>query len=199
MMIFFGAPILGQLSDRVGRKTILQVCVMGIVLAYVIISTAFALGSVLLLMIGRVLGWRYRRESSNFDGGFADRLLCKEQGLLAEHGAARIVGRLCDGSALSGLLANNRIVSWFTIHTPLHATVLLAGLDFVLLSLLFRQFRRPRSVRRTRLSLASGVFSLVSAFRSRGLREVSWVFLLQSLARGAYFFSSRISSWIPSM
>jgi predicted MFS family arabinose efflux permease len=36
--------------------------------------------------------------------------------------------------------------------------------------------------------LASGVFSLVSAFRNRGLREVSWVFLLQSLARGAYFF-----------
>ena len=43
------------------------------------------------------------------------------------------------------------------------------------------------------------VFSLVSAFRGRGLREVSWVFLLQSLARGAYFFSSPISSWIRSM
>jgi hypothetical protein len=103
-------------------------------------------------------------------------------GLLASSGGFVI------GSALSGLLANNRIVSWFTIHTPLHATVLLASLDFVLLSLLFREFPRPHSVRQTRLSLASGVFSLVSAFRNRGLREVSWVFLLQSLARGAYFF-----------
>ena len=32
MMIFFAAPILGQLSDRMGRKTILQVCAAGIVL-----------------------------------------------------------------------------------------------------------------------------------------------------------------------
>ena len=33
MMMFFGAPILGQLSDRVGRKMILLVCAAGIVLS----------------------------------------------------------------------------------------------------------------------------------------------------------------------
>ena len=95
MMIFFAAPILGQLSDRVGRKMILQVCAAGIVLGYVVVNTAFALGSVLLLMTGRVLGGGYRRESSNFNGCISRRLLSKEQGLLAEHGAAGIVVRLC--------------------------------------------------------------------------------------------------------
>lgn len=56
MMMFFGAPILGQLSDRVGRKMILLVCAAGIVLSYATICVAFAFGSVALLMIGRFLG-----------------------------------------------------------------------------------------------------------------------------------------------
>ena len=188
MMIFFGAPILGQLSDRVGRKTILQVCATGIVLAYVTISTAFALGSVLLLMVRRVLGGATGGSRVISMAALADVCSSRNKDFWLSMGLLASSGGFVIGSALSGLLANNQIVSWFTIHTPLHATVLLASLDFVLLSLLFREFRRPRSVQRSPLSLASGVFSLVSAFRNRGLREVSWVFLLQSLGRGAYFF-----------
>ena len=188
MMIFFGAPILGQLSDRVGRKTILQVCAAGIILAYVTISTAFALGSVLLLMAGRVLGGATGGSRAISMAALADICSPKNKDFWLSMGLLASSGGFVIGSALSGLLANNRIVSWFTIHTPLHATVLLGGLDFVLLSLLFRESRRPRSLQRSPLSLASGVSSLLSAFRNRGLREVSWVFLLQSLARGAYFF-----------
>jgi MFS transporter, DHA1 family, tetracycline resistance protein len=188
MMIFFGAPILGQLSDRVGRKTILQVCAAGIVLAYVTISTAFAVGSVLLLMAGRVLGGATGGSRAISMAALADVCSPKNKDFWLSMGLLASSGGFVIGSALSGLLANNRIVSWFTIHTPLHATVLLASLDLILLSLLFREFRRPRSVQRSSLSLTSGVSSLLSALRSRGLREVSWVFLLQSLARGAYFF-----------
>jgi MFS transporter, DHA1 family, tetracycline resistance protein len=188
MIIFFGAPILGQLSDRVGRKTILQVCAAGIVLAYVTISTAFALGSVLLLIAGRVLGGATGGSRAISMAALADVCSPKNKDFWLSMGLLASSGGFVIGSALSGLLADNRIVSWFTIHTPLHATVLLACLDFVLLSLLFRELRRPRSLRRSPLSLASGFSSLLSAFRSRGLREVSWVFLLQSLARGAYFF-----------
>ena len=101
-------------------------------------------------------------------------------GLLASSGGFVL------SSALSGVLANDRIVSWFTVHTPLHATELV-GVDLVLLSWLFREPRRARSAEQARLSL-SGVVSLISAFRKRGRREVSWVFFLQALGRGAYFF-----------
>jgi MFS transporter, DHA1 family, tetracycline resistance protein len=188
MMIFFAAPILGQLSDRMGRKTILQVCAAGIVLGYVVVNTAFALGSVLLLVTGRVLGGATGGSRAISMAALTDVCSPRNKDFWLSMGLLASSGGFVIGSALSGLLANNRIVSWFTIHTPLHATVLLASLDFVLLSLLFRESRRPHTVRQTRLSLASGVFSLVSAFRNRGLREVSWVFLLQSLARGAYFF-----------
>ena len=56
IMTFFGAPILGQLSDRLGRKAILLVCATGIAASYVVISAAFAWGSIALLMAGRMIG-----------------------------------------------------------------------------------------------------------------------------------------------
>ena len=199
MMIFFGAPILGQLSDRVGRKTILQVCAAGIVLAYVTISTAFALGSVLLLMAGRVLGGATGGSRAISMAALADVCSPKNKDFWLSMGLLASSGGFVIGSALSGLLANNRIVSWFTIHTPLHATVLLGALDFVLLSLLFREFRRPRSVQRSPLSLASGSsawslrFAAVACEKSPG-------FFYFSRWRGVHtFFSSPISSWIRSM
>jgi MFS transporter, DHA1 family, tetracycline resistance protein len=188
MMIFLGAPLLGQLSDRVGRKTILQVCAAGIALGYVVVNTAFALGSVLLLMTGRVLGGATAGSRAISMAALADVCSPRNKDFWLSMGLLASSAGFVIGAALSGLLANNLIVPWFTIHTPLHATVLLASLDLVLLSLLFRESPRPHSVKQTPLSLTSGVFSLVSAFRNRGLREVSWVFLLQSLARGAYFF-----------
>jgi DHA1 family tetracycline resistance protein-like MFS transporter len=188
MMIFFAAPLLGQLSDRVGRKTILQVCAAGIALGYVVVNTAFALGSVLLLMTGRVLGGATAGSRAISMAALADVCSPRNKDFWLSMGLLASSAGFVIGAALSGLLANNLIVAWFTIHTPLHATVLLASLDFVLLSFLFRESPRPHSVKQTPLSFASGVLSLVSAFRKPGLREVSWVFLLQSLARGAYFF-----------
>ncbi len=139
MMIFFAAPILGQLSDRMGRKMILQVCAAGVVLGYVVINTAFALGSVLLLMTGRVLGGASGGSRAISMAALTDVSSSKNKDFWLSMGLFASSGGLVIGSALSGLLADNRIVSWFNIHTPLHATVLLASLDLVLLWLLFRE------------------------------------------------------------
>ena len=125
IMMFFGAPILGQLSDRAGRKTILLVCAGGIVLCYVTISSAFALGSVFLLMAGRFLGGLTAASQAISLAALVD--VCppgKKDFWLSMGLLASSVGFVI-GPAFSGLLADNRIVSWFSVHTPLHATVLL--------------------------------------------------------------------------
>ena len=188
MMMFFGAPILGQLSDGVGQKRILLACAAGIVLGYTTIGSAFARGSVLLLMTGRFLGGVTAGSRAVSLAALVDVCPPEKKDFWLSMGLLASSVGFVTGTALSGLLADNRIVSWFTIHTPLHATVLLAGLNLILLFLLFRESGGPRPVRQTPLSLGSGVLCLVSAFRNPGLREVSWVFLLQALAWGAYFF-----------
>jgi DHA1 family tetracycline resistance protein-like MFS transporter len=191
IMTFFGAPVLGQLSDRVGRKVILLVCAGGIVASYITISAAFAWGSVSLLMAGRFLGGLTAASQAISLAALVD--VCRPQrkdfwlsmGLLSSSLGFVI------GPALSGLLSDAQIVSWFNLLTPLYGTALLAGVNFVLLAWLFHEPRktvRP-SVKRPPFSVISGFRSLASAFASPGaLRQVSRVFLLQEMAWGAYFY-----------
>jgi MFS transporter, DHA1 family, tetracycline resistance protein len=156
-----------------------------------VISAAFAWGSISLLMAGRFIGGLTAASQAIALAALVD--VCRPQrkdfwlsmGLLASSLGFVI------GPALSGLLSDARIVSWFDLLTPLYATALLAGVNFVLLAWLFRE--PPQSIRsspkRPPLSLISGFQSLASAFAFPGaLRDVSWVFLLQELAWGAYFF-----------
>jgi MFS transporter, DHA1 family, tetracycline resistance protein len=182
MMMFFGAPILGQLSDRVGRKRMLLVCTVGIVLSYTILSAAFPLGSVILVMLGRALGGMTAASQPISLAALVDvsaptkRDFWLSMGLLASS-----VGFVV-GPALGGLLSDNT-------QTPLFVTVALAALNFCLLLFLFRETPRPAPAqKRSPLSLLSGLYSLAHAFQRPGLRRVSTVFLLQEMAWGAYFF-----------
>jgi DHA1 family tetracycline resistance protein-like MFS transporter len=189
MMMFFGAPILGQVSDRVGRKLMLLVCAGGIVLSYATLSAAFTVGSVVLVMIGRALGGTTAASQPISLAALVDvsapdkRDFWLSMGLLASS-----VGFVV-GPALSGLLSDSSIVSWFSTQTPLFATVALGALNFLLLFFLYREPRKQTtSANRAPLSLLSGLHSLAHAFQRPGLRRVSTVFLLQEMAWGAYFF-----------
>ena len=189
MMMFFGAPILGQLSDRIGRKVMLLICAGGIVLSYALLSVAFTLGSVILVMVGRALGGTTAASQPISLAALVDvsapakRDFWLSMGLLASS-----VGFVV-GPALSGLLSDNRIVSWFSTQTPLFVTVAFGALNFLLLMFLFRDSRQEKpGGERTPLSLLSGLHSLAHAFQRSGLRRVSAVFLLQEMAWGAYFF-----------
>jgi MFS transporter, DHA1 family, tetracycline resistance protein len=191
LMTFFGAPVLGRLSDRVGRKIILLVCAGGIAVSYVAICAAFAWGSIWLLMAGRVVGGLTAASQAVSLASLVD--VCKPEkkdfwlsmGLLSSSLGFVI------GPALSGLLSDPQIVPWFTVLVPLYATALLAGTNLVLLAWLFHDPRpvAPPAAATAALSLASGFRSFAAAFAQPGaLRDVSWVFLLQELAWGAYFY-----------
>jgi MFS transporter, DHA1 family, tetracycline resistance protein len=190
-MTFFGAPVLGQLSDRVGRKFVLLVCASGIVASYIAISAAFAWGSVPLLMAGRFVGGLTAASQAIALAALVDVCRPHRKDFWLSMGLLSSSLGFVIGPALGGLLSDPHIVSWFTLLTPLYTTAVLAGANFILLAWLF--YDSPKAVqpspKRPRFSVMSGVTSLASAFSSPGaLREVSRVFLLQELAWGAYFY-----------
>jgi DHA1 family tetracycline resistance protein-like MFS transporter len=187
LMTFFGAPILGQLSDRLGRKAILLVCATGIAASYVTICGAFAFGSIGLLIAGRFIGGVTAASQAVALASLVD--VCPPQ----RKDFWLSMGLLCSslgfvlGPALSGLLSDAQLVAWFDILTPLYVTALVAAINVAMLALLYHDHRR--STGSGPISIASGFRSFASAFAVPGaLRNVSWVFLLQELAWGAYFY-----------
>lgn len=187
IMTFFGAPILGQLSDRLGRKAILLVCAIGIAASYVVISAAFAWGSIALLMAGRIIGGLTAASQAVSLAAVVD--VCRP----SAKDFWLSMGLLCSslgfvlGPALSGFLSDTAILPWFNLLTPLYATAALAAVNVLMLALLFHDRRQlPAS---SPVSLVGGFKSFGAAFARPGpLRDVSRVFLLQELAWGAYFY-----------
>ena len=187
IMTFFGAPILGQLSDRLGRKAILLVCATGIAASYVVISAAFAWGSIALLMAGRIIGGLTAASQAVSLAAVVD--VCRPE----RKDFWLSMGLLCSslgfvlGPALSGFLSDTAILPWFNLLTPLYATAVVAAVNVVMLALLFHD--RRQLLASSPVSLISGFKSFGAAFARPGpLRDVSWVFLLQELAWGAYFY-----------
>jgi DHA1 family tetracycline resistance protein-like MFS transporter len=187
IMTFFGAPILGQLSDRLGRKAILLVCATGIAASYVVISAAFAWGSIALLMAGRMIGGLTAASQAVSLAAVVD--VCRPE----RKDFWLSMGLLCSslgfvlGPALSGFLSDTAILPWFNLLTPLYVTAAVAAVNVLMLALLFHD--RRQLLASSPVSLISGFKSFGAAFARPGpLRDVSWVFLLQELAWGAYFY-----------
>ena len=187
IMTFFAAPVLGQLSDRLGRKVILLVCGIGSAASYVVISAAFAWGSIALLMAGRIIGGLTAASQAVSLAAVVD--VCRPE----RKDFWLSMGLLCSslgfvlGPALSGFLSDTAILPWFNLLTPLYATAVVAAVNVVMLALLFHD--RRQLLASSPVSLISGFKSFGAAFARPGpLRDVSWVFLLQELAWGAYFY-----------
>ena len=71
--MFFGAPILGDLSDRLGRKKVLLISLVGYSLAYLMAAAAVLRHSVWILLLGRVIaGFTGPRQSLSASWSFGD-------------------------------------------------------------------------------------------------------------------------------
>ena len=54
--MFVGAPILGDLSDQLGRKKVLLICLLGTSAAFAVSALGISLHNVWILMAGRLFG-----------------------------------------------------------------------------------------------------------------------------------------------
>jgi len=192
LMQFFGAPMLGSLSDRYGRKPVLSISLFGTMVGYILFALAIYWRSLPLLFVSRML--------PGFTGGNIAVILSSIADVSDEESKTKnfgLVGMAFGlgfilGPTLGGILADSSVVPWFNAATPFWFTSALS-----LLNLAFVQWRFPETLRQRRESIINpftGIHNLVYSFRMPNLRLIFSVVLLLSL--GFTFFTQYFSVYL---
>lgn len=182
---FFGAPMLGTLADRYGRKKMLLISQLGTVAAYIIFATGVMAGHLWMLFLGRMV--------DGFTGGnisIAQSIIsdisdpqdrARNFGLV---GVAFGIGFIL-GPVMGGILANPAILPWFGPATPFWFATGLTAVATLLVQLLIPETLCVRST--ASVNLLAGVINVRKAFTYANLRAFFSVVFLMTL--GWNFFT----------
>ena len=183
LMQFFATPILGQLSDRHGRKPVLVASLAGTSVA----TAAFAVGivtrNVPLLFVARACDGLTGGNVSVAHAVIADVTEPKDRtksfGLaMGAFGTAMIFGPF-----LGGTLADSGLVSWFDAATPFWFAAAIAALNTLSVWFLLPETRTPS---RTPLELGRNLKNLARAYARPQLRPIFLTSFLVMAGNGIF-------------
>lgn len=190
---FLAAPVLGQLSDKYGRKPILITSLFGTALSYMIFAFGLMIGSIPVLFLARAFDGLTGGNISVAQAVIADTASrsdrTKQFGLL---GAGFGIGLIL-GPYVGGKLADPGVVSWFNLQTPFWFAALLGTLN-VMAVIFFLPETLLHEHRHKDINWFQSVRNIGSAMRLKKLRTLFGTgFLFQC---GFAFFTTFISVFL---
>lgn len=192
LMQFIATPILGQLSDKFGRKKILGLSLVGTFISYILFAIGILTKNIPLLFISRAFDGITGGNISVAQAVVADVTLpqnrAKTFGLV---GAAFGVGFIF-GPFLGGILSESKLVSWFNAATPFWFAALLALVNVILIFICLAETFKLKKDKK--IIWGQSVKNIIKAFDIRELRILfTTVFLFQS---GFTFFTTFFSVFL---
>lgn len=182
--MFVGAPILGDLSDQLGRKKVLLICLLGTSTAFALCALGISLHNVWILMAGRLFGGLMAGSMPIAQAAIID--ISSPENKIKN--ISLITFALCFGFALGpmvgGYFSNQTLFPLFNYATPFYAAALLAAFNATCLLFTFREtFVPPEQIK---LNLFKGPDLFIEAFRHHKIRLLTLMLLLQQFAWGLY-------------
>jgi DHA1 family tetracycline resistance protein-like MFS transporter len=182
---FFGAPILGAMSDRFGRKPVLMASLSGTLVGYILFGFAVLTANIPLLFLSRML--------DGFTGGNISVAMSTIADMTdKEHRAKNfgIVGMAFGlgfilGPYIGGKFADPNIVSWFNAATPFFFAAGLTGVNILMVIIRFSETLKKKIM--TRISFTTGFRNIIKGFSMPNLRVMFTIVLLMTF--GFTFFT----------
>lgn len=140
--LLFGSPVLGELSDRWGRKSVLLISLFGVFVSCLLSVFSFYIDSLILLFISRILVALMDGSQAIAQAAIID---ISPKGEKVKNMAlitlASTIGFII-GPFLGGILSDKNLCSWFGYQTPFWAAAIIALINFFLLKKIFHDTRQ---------------------------------------------------------
>jgi DHA1 family tetracycline resistance protein-like MFS transporter len=149
---FFGAPYLGALADKFGRKKVLLLSLIGTLIGYVLFAIGVHYNLLWLLFVSRILdgftGGNIAIAFSSIADISTPETKTKNFGLI---GAAFGLGFII-GPYIGGKLADSNIVNWFNFETPFWTSAILCLINIILVIVFYYETLKIKSTRPINIS-----------------------------------------------
>ncbi len=192
-MQFIATPLLGEISDRFGRKPVLALSLLGTSLSYVLFAIGIITRNLPLLFVSRAFDGITGGNIAVAQAAIADITEPKDRaksfGLI---GAAFGMGFIL-GPFIGGKLSDPSVVSWFTASTPFWFAAILSLANALSVVFLLPETLKTKGSKLS-LHFAKSVKNIIKVFSLKDLRPVfATSFLFQS---GFTFFTTFFSVFL---
>jgi DHA1 family tetracycline resistance protein-like MFS transporter len=183
---FFGAPLIGQFSDRFGRKKAFYITILGTAVGYTITACAILVNNLPLLFTSRFVTGLFAGNLTLCLAAIADmspdqHARAKNFGLIAAIGGLSFILAIL----LGGILSNPHFGTHFNPSFPFWLTAALSYANFFFMILLFQETHPPSIT--SGFNPFRGIQNLSQALRNSDLRTLYFI---------NFFF---MLSWVTSM
>ena len=182
---FFGAAILGDLSDKIGRKKSLVICLIGTGLGYLLSAVAILSKSLSLFIIGRIIDGFTSGSQPIAQAAIVDESdkssLPKNMSLMLLF----ITLGFVFGPLIGGVLSDKNIFYKFRFYTPLYFASILSLINIILLCWLVKNKTPHKKNVSIKIYHALNIF--ISAFKHRKIRIMSLYFLIMLIGWTGYY------------
>ncbi len=169
---FFAAPILGQLSDRYGRKIVLTVSIIGTSVSYMLFAIGVATKNIPLMFASRIVDGITGGNISVAQAVISDisnpKNRARNFGLV---GAAFGLGFIF-GPYVGGKLADPHVVSWFSASTAFWFTAILSAIN-ALVVIKFLPETIKKKTTKFKIHILESFTNVIKAFTNSGLRNIT--------------------------
>lgn len=178
-----GAPLLGHLSDKFGRKKILLSCIFGTLISFICYYFSFKYSLLRLIFVGRVIDGLTSGSQGVAQAAIADISSGKQKAVNIGVIAVAMTIGLVIGPFIGGVFSDNTVISWFSNTTPFLFAI---GLNLLNLLIFFTLLLETKHTRTS----STGFFKqLFITFKQPNIKALLLSFFLFELAWSLYFQS----------